>query len=84
MKYFWILTLILFAGCTETEEPELPEDFVPDVENVDPFEGLSKVETIELHIRRELTISPDEPTMQSNREMWLKKPLSDTWVITTT
>lgn len=61
MKYFWILPLILLAGCTETEEPELPEDFEPDVENVDPFEGLSKIETIEMHIRRELTISPDEP-----------------------
>lgn len=61
MKYFWILTLILFAGCTETEKPELPSDFTPDTENVDPFEGLSKVEAIELHIRRELAISADEP-----------------------
>lgn len=61
MKYFWILTLILLAGCTETEKPELPSDFDPDTENVDPFEGLSKIEAIELHIRRELAISVDEP-----------------------
>lgn len=61
MKYFWILTLILLAGCTETEKPDLPSDFDPDSENVDPFEGLSKIEAIELHIRRELAISVDEP-----------------------
>lgn len=61
MKYFWIFTLILAAACTETEETDLPSDFKPEVETIDPFEGLSKTEAIELHIRRELTISADEP-----------------------
>ena len=60
MKYFWIFTLILLASCTETEKDELPSDFIPEVENADPFEGLSKIEAIELHIRRELAISADE------------------------
>jgi len=61
MKYFWTITLLLFAACTETKKTELPDDFNPETENVDPFEGLSKKETIELHIRRELAISVDEP-----------------------
>ncbi|MFK7786728.1 MAG: hypothetical protein AB8B56_16535 [Crocinitomicaceae bacterium] len=61
MKYFWILSLILFAGCTETEQTEELDTFNPDTENVDPFEGLSEVEAIELHIRQQLSISVDEP-----------------------
>jgi hypothetical protein len=61
MKYAWILVLILFAGCTETEDSVESDEFNPEIENVDPFEGLSKVEAIELHIRRELAISADEP-----------------------
>lgn len=61
MKYFWILTLVFLAGCTETEKPDTPNEFDMDIENVDPFEGLSMKDAVELHIRRELSISVDEP-----------------------
>ena len=35
MKYFWILAIILFAGCTETEQSEEPDIFNPDQANID-------------------------------------------------
>lgn len=61
MKCFWILTLFVLAGCTQTEEPVVPNEFVDETDLVDPFEGLSTKDAIELHIRRELAISVDEP-----------------------
>ena len=61
MKYYWILALLLLTSCTETEDQKGSDNSDPELENIDPFEGLSKVETIELHIRRELAISADEP-----------------------
>ena len=60
MKYFLILTLIALVGCTETEKPETKNGTDPKSEAKDPFEGLSMTEAIELHIRRELSISADE------------------------
>ncbi len=61
MKYFWILTLVVLASCTDTEIPEEPSAFNPEENKKDPYEGLSKKEAIELHIRRELSITADKP-----------------------
>lgn len=61
MRYFWFLTLLLLVGCTETEEPDLPSDFTDETDLADPFEGLSRKEAIELHIRREFAMTVDEP-----------------------
>lgn len=60
MKYFWILTLLVLVGCTQDEEPESPNDFKDETDLSDPFEGLSKKDALELHIRRQLSISADE------------------------
>ncbi|NVK66778.1 MAG: hypothetical protein HWE22_19455 [Flavobacteriales bacterium] len=61
MKYFWILTLVVLASCTNTEIPETPSTFNPEENKKDSYEGMSKKEAIELHIRRELSISADQP-----------------------
>ncbi|MCJ8292325.1 MAG: hypothetical protein HRT58_20985 [Crocinitomicaceae bacterium] len=61
MKYFLILTLFALVGCTQEEEPKSPIDFKAETESGDPFEGLSMKDAVELHIRRELSISVDEP-----------------------
>lgn len=61
MKYLLILTLFVLAGCTPNEEPKTPLDFNDKTELGDPFEGLSMKDAVELHIRRELSISVDEP-----------------------
>ncbi len=61
MKYYWILSLLILVGCTQTENPDVPNDFTDETGLGDPFEGLSMKDAIELHIRRELAISVDEP-----------------------
>ena len=61
MKYLWLLTLLVLVGCTQNEELDTQNDFTDETELGDPFEGLSMTEAVELHIRRELSISMDEP-----------------------
>lgn len=61
MKYFLIITLFALVACTETEKPDSHDDVDPAIETKDPFEGLSMKDAVELQIRRELSISADEP-----------------------
>lgn len=61
MKYFLILCLFALTACTGTEKPDTQKDVDPEIENKDPFEGLSMKDAVELQIRRELSISADEP-----------------------
>jgi hypothetical protein len=61
MKDFWILTLLVLVGCTPNEKLDTPNDFKDETELGDPFEGLSMKDAVELHIRRQLAISVDEP-----------------------
>lgn len=60
MKYFWMLTLVVLASCTDTEIPEEPNTFDPEAKVEDPMESMSKKEAIEYHIRRELSIPANE------------------------
>lgn len=61
MKYFWIIALLLLAGCNGNEELDSTDGEDTNIDQKDPLEGLSKTEAIEFHIRRQLSISVDEP-----------------------
>jgi hypothetical protein len=60
MKYLLIASLVALIGCTQEEKVDDPTDFKEQVDEGDPYEGLSMKEAVELHIRRELSIPADE------------------------
>lgn len=61
MKHLWIVSLLVLFGCGPNEEIEVPNELDKNVESGDPYEGLSMKKAVEMHIRRELSISADQP-----------------------
>ena len=60
MRLAWISIILIFVGCTETEEPKKKNKVQEEKTEIDPFAGLTFEQAIEKHIKTSLKTSPSE------------------------